>query len=802
MGQKKLIVVVSIVLFLFGFACPLKTAAKEQTVIKVGYSNSEFLYAGSKNAYAGYGYELLQTIAQYEPVKYEYIYANPKELRKMLEKGEIDLLAPMNKDEKLVENFDFTDLSIGSSQMVISTVESSDTVDRLNTERIAVGMMAGSTINKKSFRQYCKENNIDALLVPFSSFTLLKDGVKERSIDAVFAERWDINHYQILARFGVRDMYFAVTKGNEKVLSLLNEGLEKIEADFPEYRQMLYEKYYASNDITGTVLTSAEKKFLEGLGTVKIAVPGNIAPLQQEEEQGKFSGIHIEVLNTIADKIGVIFEYSNTETLNHAVELMKNGEVDIICNVVDNMDWADHYGFLLTSSYMDNILALVKPKEQNLTNGKRVLAQFNHNVKFSGYYNSSILECASLEECVRSVKEGKTDFTYGNIYAIDYIRAKAAYRDFDVSTISESGGKFCFAMSKQDDLTLYHIINKTVKSITSEMIEGMVVNATMNRKTEFSLLGYIYDHTIGVILVIFMAAILVVFVFIYFMRKSTIIEKQISEKYTLLEQRYETVMDLTGDCLFEYIPEMDIIYFSKSLSEKFGLKRQYKNFQKFDLLVKDKIHSDDMPIYEEFIKKLLTAQFHDSQIQVRFLDKKQEYEKYYLSVCCVQGKEKQSDYILGRLYDEHTKIMEKTNASDFKGVYSYLEIRDMIEHTLEQSEQREKHVMILMNIRGQFEEGSYKEETDPLSRALTCIQSCVRGTDIIGRSGDEQLLLFMTRIQSREQIENKLSKIKRLLRDEFYLDSIEIQIGYSVYPLQGETYGELYELAVSDMVEL
>ena len=41
------------------------------------------------------------------------------------------------------------------------------------------------------------------------------------------------------------------------------------------------------------------------------------------------------------------------------LELMKNGEVDIICNVVDNTDWADHYGFLLTSSYMDNILALV-----------------------------------------------------------------------------------------------------------------------------------------------------------------------------------------------------------------------------------------------------------------------------------------------------------------------------------------------------------------------------------------------------------------------------------------------------------
>lgn len=788
-------------LLFFSFVGSTKTTAKEQIVIKVGYSNSEFLYAGSKNAYAGYGYELLQMIAQYEPVKYEYVYASPKELRKMLEEGEIDILAPMNKEEKLLEKFDFTDLSIGSSQMVISAFENSDTADRLNTERIAVGMMTGGTINKKAFRQYCKENNIDALLVPFHSFTLLKDSVKDRSMDAIFAERWDINNYQILARFGARDMYFAVTKGNKTVLSCLNDGLEKVEADSPEYRQMLYEKYYASNDITGTILTSEEKKFIEDLKTVRVAVPGDMAPLQQEDEQGEFSGIHVEVLNTIAERIGSTFEYINTGTLNSAIDLMKNGEVDIICNIVDNINWADTHGFLLTSSYMDNILAIVKPKEQNLTDGKRVLAQFNNNVKFSGYYSSSILECASLEECVASVKQGKTDFTYGNIYAVDYLRAKAAYRDFDVSTISESGGRFCFAMSNEDDLTLYHVINKAVKGISSEMVEEMVANATMNRKTEFSLLGYIYDHTIGVILVIFMAAILVVIVFIYFMRKSTIMEKQISERYTLLEQCYETVMEITGDCLLKYVPETDTIYFSKSFSEKFGIKREYKNFQKFGFLVKDKLHPEDMSIYEEFVSKLLAVGFSNGQVKLRFLDEKQEYENYYLYACSVQGKEKASDYILGRLYDENTKIMEKTNASDFKGIYSYLEIRDMIGHTLEQSDQREKHVMILINIYRSLEETSF-EEVEPLSRALNCIQTCVRNTDIIGRSGDEQLLLFMTRIQSRGQIENKLDKIKRLLREEFYSDSVEIQIGYSVYPLQGGTYGELYELAVSDMSEL
>ncbi len=78
----------------------------------------------------------------------------------------------------------------------------------------------------------------------------------------------------------------------------------------------------------------------------------------------------------------------------------------------------------------------------------------------------------------------------------------------------------------------------------------------------------------------------------------------------------------------------------------------------------------------------------------------------------------------------------------------------------------------------------------------------MRETDIIGRSGDDQLLLFMERIQSREQIENKLDRIRHLLREEFYSDHVEIMVGYSVYPLQGGNYEELYEKAVSDMSDL
>lgn len=785
-----------------------KASAEEKITIKVGYNNSEFLYADSKNTYAGYGYELLQMIAQYEPIKYEYVYANFTQLRKMLKNGEIDLLAPMNRNEKNESIFDFTDLSIGSSQMVLSTRANSDLAERLSTDRIVVGMIENTPADLKSFQEYCKENLIDAITVPFNSYAMLKDALKVSSIDAIFSDRLDINGYQILCRFGARDMYCAVTKGNKDLLQYLNEGLEKMEADSPEYQRRLYDKYYSQNDITGTVLTSEEKKFVEELDTIKVAVPGQMIPFQYEQD-GEFTGIHIDILHHISQKTGINFEYINTGSMKEAISSLKNANTDIIIGVADNTNWADEQGILLTSSYMDNVLTLAKPKESDYSDGNHILAVYNDNLKLSEYYHTSNLECNSLEECFQAVKSGEADFTFGNIYAVDYMRLKAAYRDFEISAVSESGGRFCFAMANKEDLTLYRIINKAVNGITSEMVEEAVANISMNRKAEFSLLGYIYDHTIGVISLIFAVAILVVILFIHFMRKNTALEKKITEKYRIIEHCYNTFMDITGDCVFEYAVDMDTICFSKKFSEKFGLERKYRNFKKFRM-IESKIHPEDISKYEEFINRLLTKEIQNEQVGLRMTDGEHGYEKSYIYGCSISAGDGKVNYILGRFFDENTKIMERKKSSHFKGIYSYLEIKDMILHMLEQSEQREKHVMILMNIYEHFEDSSNNElqtkhigyEKESLLRAAECIQSCVRETDIIGRSGDGQLLLFMTRIQSREQIENKLERIKQLLREEFYSDYIKIMVGYSVYPLQGSNYEELYEKAMSDMTEL
>jgi ABC-type amino acid transport substrate-binding protein/GGDEF domain-containing protein len=781
--------------------------AKEQITIRVGYSNSEFLHAGSTNAYTGYGYELLQMIGQYEPIKYEYVYAKPRELSQMLENGEIDLLAPLHKTEELEQKYDFTDLSIGSSQLVIAADGTSDFSERLTTEKLVlgtvVGSMSDSKADRKLLKEYCKKNQIQYALMPYSSYGVLKDNLKLDQIDAVFAERWDVNDYQILARFNTRNMYLAVKKGNTELLEYLNDGLEKLEANSPEYQQQLYDKYYTQHDITGTVLTTEEKEYIKQLDTVNVAVPGNTVPLEYEDSDGNFDGINISILNEISQKTGIEFDYINTDSLNGALNQLKGGKIDIICGVVDNSDWADTHNLVLTTSYMDNVQAVVSSEEKKFINGTAVIAVYNANLTIPDYYHSSYLECSSLEECFNAVKNGEADFTFGNIYAVESLRLKSSFQKFKVSAISESSGAFCFAMEDSDDLTLYHILNKAVKSITSEEIEELVNTASLEKEVEFSLSGYIYDHTMEVIIAIFAIAVLIVGITIWRMKKNTVYEKQLSEKYAVTEQRYQMMMDFTGDNVFQYDQENDTLYCSKSMAENFGIERSYRNFKKFRVM-ENLIHPEDFKLYEEFLADLLKNHFRDRQIMIRILNKEKEYEKNFLYGCAISNQKGKVTSVMGRLFDENTNIVEKKQKFEFQGIYSYLEIKDIILHMIEESEHREKHVMILMDFRlNGITSESGEENEAVLSRAAGCIHSCVRDTDIVGRAGDSQLLLFMARIQSREQIENKLDRIKRLLREEFYTDDgMKIMMGYAVYPLQGGNYEELYEKALSDITEL
>lgn len=798
--NKCLQLVICCFLFLTGISIGRHTVwAVERFTVKVGYCNSEFLQIKSGGVYTGYGHEVLRMIAQYEPVKYEYVYGSPKKLKKMLEEGEVDVIAPLNRTKKLEEKFDFTDLSIGSSQMVLSAKDNSNIKEKLYSERVMIGMVKGTTANTSSLMKYCKENGIDAAVIMYDSFNILKDNVQLSTIDAAFCNRWDMNGFQLLARFGSQDMYFAIKKGNSKILDYFNEGLQKVEADNPEYRQSLYEKYYAQNDITGTVLNAEETAFIQDAEVVKVAVPGNMEPLYYEQGNGNFSGIHIHILDMIAENTGLKFEYINAGNLENALKMLQDGEAQVLCGITNNTNWAEQHDLLLTSEYMDNVMVTVKKEDRDLGKSS-TLAVYNNTYNLSGYFGTQRAIYPMLEDCFQAVYNEEADFAFGNIYAVEVLKLKAKYRDFIVSTVAERGGSFCFALPNAEDTTLYHILNKAVKRISSDDVEEFVTEESLSRKAEFSLSGYIYEHTVGFVFVIVSAAAAVVFLSVRAMKKGTFMEKGLIDDKQLLQNSLDSLMEFSGDNLFTYNPKSDVIIFSKSMADQFGLNREYKHFKKFRLAER-KVHPDDLKCLFEMEESLMQKKLKESTAELRIDRGENRFERYQIYTVLVTSADGAVKILMGRIYNKSEVLLQKQQDSDTSGIYSYLEIRDAILHVLEKSGERDKHAMIVMNF--EHLDGNFADdEREPILRAAECIQSCVRATDLIGCSDDGQLLLFIKKIQSRTQIESKLDKIKGLLKEEFYSDDIGLTAGYSVYPMQGGDYEELYEKAVSDISSL
>ena len=140
------------------FACvvsiyPIKTVAEEKReTLRVGFFHMDGYHMMDEDGNkSGYGYDFLRLMARYIDVKYEYVgyESSWKDMQRMLENGEIDLLTSARKTPEREEIFDFSK-PIGTNECMI-TVKSDNTnvvSHKYNTYNgLMVGLLKGNTRN-------------------------------------------------------------------------------------------------------------------------------------------------------------------------------------------------------------------------------------------------------------------------------------------------------------------------------------------------------------------------------------------------------------------------------------------------------------------------------------------------------------------------------------------------------------------------------------------------------------------------------------------------------------------------------
>ena len=307
----------------------------------------------------------------------------------------------------------------------------------------------------------------------------------------------------ILEQFSAEPFYIVVRKGNQELMRDINYSLGQLNIYYPEWRALLFSKYYSPNSGT-TISFSAEERayirYLKEQGIVfKVAMNPDNAPYSYFDEQGKACGIFVDIFTEVAARAGIQYEFIPVSTEAEYAELLKQGNVDIDLAADFNYSEAEQNGFEITSPYLNAFISQLARKDfygevHTVAIPEGLHLHFMEDDNLSA--GKEIRRFPTTAACVEAVLDGSCDAAYLLNYTVQqYIRddskGRLRFISLPKATLSHS-----FGVSIRTDYRLLSILNKSVDSVRGNLLPEQVVlkYAAAMGQSPFSLERYFYDN--------------------------------------------------------------------------------------------------------------------------------------------------------------------------------------------------------------------------------------------------------------------------------------------------------------------
>ncbi|NLZ68196.1 MAG: transporter substrate-binding domain-containing protein [Spirochaetales bacterium] len=518
----------------------------EEKLVRVGCVDIEnFLEFDDQGNIYGYGADYLDEIAKYTSWKYEYLPGTWSECLEYLKEGKIDLLLPSEYTEERAKEFAFSSVSCCIDYAALLTNQDNTTFffeDPTSYENITVGMIIDNSLNI-FFEQYAKENNLTYSVKYYNSSIKLNRALAKGEVDAIVNGNLSITDNQkLLAKFDFMPAYFMTNKNNTKLLRELNDALYQINLENPYFSATLIEKYYSYSIVKS--YTREETEYAKSLAQVNIVCDINNYPFEwYDTKEKKFKGVNIEILDLIAKKSGLTFNYIYTSSLKDSWTLIKEGKSDVISGVFIDKSISQDYNVEPSTRYTYERYS-VATKEGRVTRGEDALTVAIKS-SFIGlkrylevnYPNCNIVTAKDTSECLALVLEDKVDIALVETLLLQ------SYSNYHLdSKLMIIPGLYItipiyLGISTDKPEILKSILNKAISAITPAELDSFYALNMNSYHEQFSLKNIILNKPIEATLIILSVLLLVIIIIILFhLNKLTIKQaKALKEKNLQLE---------------------------------------------------------------------------------------------------------------------------------------------------------------------------------------------------------------------------------------------------------------------------
>lgn len=490
--------------------------------IRVGYIDCDgFFEEQSDGTYTGYGVEYLDEICKHTGWEYELVYDTWENHFQNLDSGKIDFLCHAYRTEQREKKYLFSDYSVGTDTSVLYGKNDGKEYyynDYESLDGMKIAMLKG-TSQKKFLRDFAKEKGFHYTTAYFGTAQECFEALDQGEVDSVAIGSLSFQKdYKVICRFSLDPFYIMTSRKNQELMNQLNDTLGEIKTSVPSFEADLYDKYYGSSNALSSVLfTREEKKYIDSIEPITIALLPSRKPFSYYDEEGNIKGIVPDIIKEISQRSGLKYRLEMLPSGMEPIQYLKEHPETYLAGInADNPRFKDKSFLLSNVFYSDDVALVCKMGTKYSMDSSYVLAVPKSYTALKSYIQTNhsefqIVECESTAECMKMVLDGKVDFTAQNINVVTPLLENPHYDGMMVLPTFFMEERLGMVTSKtESSQVVMGIIDKCIKSLSETELSQIAVNHTINNGYRMTLGDLVYKlrYTLIVVAVLVVACII------------------------------------------------------------------------------------------------------------------------------------------------------------------------------------------------------------------------------------------------------------------------------------------------------
>lgn len=511
--------------------------------IRVGvFPFSGFYNIDENGNLSGYGYEYLQEISKYTGWQYEYVVADWAACLNMLERGEIDLVGLVPFNSQYSARFDYPDVASGIAFASLYVKKDNQNIayqDYSSFAELTIGT-ANEHVDPQFIRQFCDTYRIQPAMREYRSSEALFSALMAGEVDAmVCVDAMRMDNVKNIAPIAKYAYYFITTKNNRQVLKQLNYAQEQIKNITPYFEPLLHHKYFSSSIIA---FTKEEQKYIANSAAMTVVYDPNWAPIESyDPETNTIKGITADIFGQIAAFSGLKFTFVTPDDFSDALHMLQNGDVDLITGVEHIKNRIERP--IRLSESMLTIPSMAIKNKESAPNQTCIVVLPKDYTTTEKYINAvqldgKVIYKETIEDCFDAIAAGEADLTYANIYTTNNLMQNPKYKNLVSTLVQHYSDKIHVGISPYADPILVSIINKSLRSISKDEMDAIILKNTIHQSPDNSIMSAIYRNTEEFMIISGCVILLVICILTYIIL--------MKNRYNKTIEKLAFVDDLTG----------------------------------------------------------------------------------------------------------------------------------------------------------------------------------------------------------------------------------------------------------------